>query len=741
MNQHSDIQQHSGKACCSNTHPSQFNSTHAPHIDTQIEHLYTCPMHPEVQQQAPGSCPVCGMALEPMNAFTIDEDQNEFKDTSKRFWLAAILSTPLLLLNMGMHFSSSTWLHQLGSGLFFNWFQLFLASPVVLWGGWPFWQKAWASVKSGHLNMFTLIGLGVGVAYFYSLVALALSYFAPHLFTSHAAIAVYFEPAAVITTLVLLGQVLELRARSQTSQAVQQLLELTPPTARIIMADGTEKEIDLSHVEVGQLMRIRPGDKIPVDGVVVEGNSTLNQAMITGEAIPVEKTVSDQVMAGTLNMNGSLIIRAERVGHETVLAQIVAMVSKAQRTKAPIQRLADKVSAYFVPIVICISLLTAFIWYIWGPEPKAAYSLITSVAVLIIACPCALGLATPMSIMVGTGRGAREGILIRDAAALEVLAKIDTLVIDKTGTLTVGKPQVIQIINLSSQDTDTLLLYAASLEKGSEHPLAAAIVEEAQQKGLKLKENQEFMSIPGRGVQGKIDNVFIAVGNEAFMHSLGIELPTDVFNTNQYRQAGQGIVFVSINHTLCGLIIVADVVKKSTKPALQKLRQQGVEVVMLTGDNEITAQAIAKELGITKIKADVLPTEKYEYVRQLQNQGKIVAMVGDGVNDAPALAQANIGIAMGTGADIAIESAGLTLMSGNLQGITKAHQLSLATMRNIKQNLFLAFGYNALAIPIATGLLYPMSGVLLSPVIASAAMALSSVSVILNAARLAKIKI
>ena len=741
MNQHSDIQRYSGKACCSNTHSSQISSTHAPHIDTQTEQLYTCPMHPEIQQQTPGSCPICGMALEPINAFVIDKDQHELKDTSKRFWVAAVLSTPLLFLNMGMHFSPNAWLQQLASSPLFNWFQLFLASPVVLWGGWPFWQKAWTSIKNGHLNMYTLIGLGVGVAYFYSLVALALSYFAPHLFTSHAAIAVYFEPAAVITTLVLLGQVLELRARSQTSQAVQQLLKLTPPTVRIIMADGTEKEVGLSHVEVGQLLRIRPGDKIPVDGVVVEGISTLNQAMITGESIPVEKTVSDKVIAGTLNMNGSLIIRAERVGHETVLAQIVAMVSKAQRTKAPIQRLADKVSAYFVPIVIGISLLTAFIWYIWGPEPKAAYSLITSVAVLIIACPCALGLATPMSIMVGTGRGAREGILIRDAAALEVLAKIDTLVIDKTGTLTVGKPQVIQIINLSSQDADTLLLYAASLEKGSEHPLAAAIVEKAQEKGLKLKEIQEFMSIPGRGVQGKIDDVFIAVGNEAFMHSLGIELPTDVVNTNQFRQAGQGIVFVSINYALCGLIIVADIIKESTKPALQKLRQQGVEVVMLTGDNEITAQAIAKELGINKIKADVLPTEKYEYVRQLQHQGKIVAMVGDGVNDAPALAQANIGIAMGTGADIAIESAGLTLMSGNLQGITKAHQLSLATMRNIKQNLFLAFGYNALAIPIAAGLLYPMFGVLLSPVIASAAMALSSVSVILNAVRLAKIKI
>ena len=741
MNQHSDIQQHSEKACCSNTHPSPISSIHAPHIDTQTEQLYTCPMHAEVQQLGSGSCPICGMALEPINAFVVDEDQYELKDISKRFWIAAILSTPLLLLNMGMHFSSSTWLHQLASNPLFNWFQALLASPVVLWGGWPFWQKAWASIKSGHLNMFTLIGLGVGVAYFYSLVALALSYFAPHLFTYHALIAVYFEPAAVITTLVLLGQVLELRARSQTSQAVQQLLELTPPTARIIMADGTEKEVDLSHVKIGQLMRIRPGDKIPVDGVVVEGNSTLNQAMITGESIPAEKTVSDQVMAGTLNMNGSLIIRAERVGHETVLAQIVVMVSKAQRTKAPIQRLADKVSTYFVPIVIAISLLTAFIWYIWGPEPKAAYSLITSVAVLIIACPCALGLATPMSIMVGTGRGAREGILIKDAAALEVLAKIDTLVIDKTGTLTVGKPQVIQIINLSNQDTDTLLSYAATLEKGSEHPLAAAIIEEAQRKGLKLKGIQEFMSIPGRGVQGKIDNVFIAVGNEAFMHSLGIELPTDDDNANRFRQTGQGIAFVSINYVLCGLIIVADIIKESTKPALQKLRQQGVEVVMLTGDNEITAKAIAKELGITKIKADVLPTEKYEYVCQLQHQGKIVAMVGDGVNDAPALAQANIGIAMGTGADIAIESAGLTLMSGNFQGITKAHQLSIATLRNIKQNLFLAFGYNALAIPIAAGLLYPMAGVLLSPVIASVAMALSSVSVILNAVRLAKIKI
>lgn len=741
MDQHSDMKDHPTKACCSSTLSSQSSSAHTPHIDTQIEHLYTCPMHPEVQQLSPESCPICGMALEPMNAFTTDEDQNEFKDTSKRFWVAAILSTPLLLLNMGTHFFPIDWLQQLVSSSFFNWFQLFLASPVVLWGGWPFWKKAWVSIKSGHLNMFTLIGLGVGVAYFYSLVASALSYFTPHLFTSQGAIAVYFEPAAVITTLVLLGQVLELRARSQTSQAVQQLLKLTPPTARIIMADGTEKEIDLSHVKVGQLMRIRPGDKMPVDGVVVEGNSTLNQAMITGEAIPVEKTVSDQVMAGTLNMNGSLIIRAERVGHETVLAQIVAMVSKAQRTKAPIQRLADKVSAYFVPIVICISLLTAFIWYIWGPEPKVGYALVTSVAVLIIACPCALGLATPMSIMVGTGRGAREGILIKDAAALEILAKVDTIVVDKTGTLTKGRPQVVEILNVADQDSNTILLYAATLEKNSEHPLATAIVEEAQQRGMKLEESQSFISIPGRGVQGKIGNNVIIVGNEAFMHSFGIDLSAAAMNIDQYRQVGHGVMFVSINHVLAGIIITADSAKESTKPAIQKLQQQGVEVVMLTGDNETTAKAIAKELGITKIKANVLPTEKYEYIRQLQQQGKIVAMVGDGVNDAPALAQANIGIAMGNGSDIAIESADITLMSADLLGIVKAHHLSSMTMDNIKQNLFLAFGYNALAIPIAVGLLYPMFGILLSPVIASVAMALSSVSVILNAVRLAKIKI
>ncbi len=741
MNQHIDMKDNSQKACCSSTLSSKNNTSYSPHVDTHAEQLYSCPMHPEVQKQGPGSCPICGMALEPINVLAVDEDQYELKDTSKRFWLAAVLSTPLLLLNMGMHFFPISWLHQLEGSPFFNWVQLFLASPVVLWGGWPFWQKAWLSVKSAHLNMFTLIGLGVGVAYFYSLAALVLSYFVPHLFTYRAAITVYFEPAAVITTLVLLGQLLELRARSQTSQAVRQLLELTPPTARIIMADGTENDVHLSHVKVGQLIRIRPGDKIPVDGVVIEGMSSINESMINGESIPVEKVTNNQVMAGTLNINGSLVIRAERVGEETILAQIVAMVSKAQRTKAPIQRLADKVSSYFVPIVIGISIMTAFIWFIWGPEPKVVYSLITSVAVLIIACPCALGLATPMSIMVGTGRGAREGILIKDAAALEVLAKIDTLVIDKTGTLTVGKPQVIQVISLSTQDADMLLSYAASLEKGSEHPLAASIIEKAQQKGLKLKDSQEFMSIPGRGVQGKIEGEFIAVGNEAFMNSLGISLPTDFANTNQFHQAGQGVVFVSINHILCGLIIVSDVIKESTKPALQKLRQEGIEVVMLTGDNEITAQAIAKELGITKLKADVLPTEKYEYVRQLQSQGKIVAMVGDGVNDAPALAQANIGIAMGTGADIAIESAGLTLMSGNLQGITKAHQLSLLTMRNVKQNLFLAFGYNALAIPIAAGLLYPMFGVLLTPVIASVAMALSSVSVILNAVRLAKIKI
>lgn len=739
MENHSHMENHSENNCCSSGQPSQKERYHAALKDTQTGLVYTCPMHPEIQQLGPGSCPKCGMALEPSDAFASNDEQHELKDMSKRFWFTAVLSIPLLLINMGMHFSSVGWLQHLATSLYFNWFQALLATPVVLWGGWPFWQKAWASIKSGYLNMFTLIGLGVGVAYLYSLAVLVVPYFTSYLLMSDAA-AVYFEPAAVITTLVLLGQVLELRARSQTSQAVQQLLELTPPTARIIMPDGTEQEIELSHIKVGHLLRIRPGDKIPVDAVVVEGTSTINQAMITGESIPVEKSVSDKVMAGTLNMNGSLIIRAERVGHETVLAQVVAMVTKAQRTKAPIQRLADKVSGYFVPIVIGISLMTAVIWHIWGPEPKMAYALVASIAVLIIACPCALGLATPMSIMVGTGRGAREGILIKDATALETLAKIDTLVIDKTGTLTVGKPQVTQIINVSAQDPETILLYAATLEKGSEHPLGVAIVEDAQKKGLTLKEIQEFISITGRGVQGKIDNAFVAVGNEAFIYSLGINLP-EATNIDQYRKAGQGVVFVSINYEFCGLIIVSDVIKESTKPVIKKLQEQGVEVIMLTGDNEITAKAIAQELGISKIKADVLPTEKYDYVRLLQDQGKIVAMVGDGVNDAPALAQANIGVAMGTGADIAIESAGLTLMSGNLDGIIKAHQLSLVTLRNIKQNLFLAFGYNALAIPIAAGLLYPMFGMLLSPAIASVAMALSSVSVILNAARLTKVKI
>lgn len=743
MNQYSDLHQHTGKACCANKSPSQSSSAHATPIDTKTGQTYICPMHPEVQRHAPGSCPICGMALESMNTFVIDEDQHqhELKSTSKRFWVAAVLSTPLLLLNMGMHFSSMSWLQQLVNSPLFNWFQLFLASPVVLWGGWPFWQKAWASIKSGYLNMFTLVGLGVGVAYFYSLAVLIISYFTALSFASLAAIDVYFEPAAVITALVLLGQLLELKARSQTSQAVQELLKLTPPTARLITADGTEKEIALDQVEEASLLRIKPGDKIPVDGIVVEGTSTINQAMITGESAPVEIIVGDKVIGGTLNINGSLIIRAIRVGHETILAQIVLMVSKAQRTKAPIQRLADKVSAYFVPIVIGISLITALIWYIWGPEPKVGYALVTSVAVLIIACPCALGLATPMSIMVGTGRGAREGILIKDAAALETLAKINTIVMDKTGTLTQGTPQVVGILSINDEDPNTILSYAATLEKNSEHPLATALVKEAQQRGIKLEESQDFISIPGRGVQGKIGSNFVAVGNEAFMQSFGIEMSVAAVNTDQYRQAGQGVMFVSIDHILSGLVIVADTIKKSTKSTIKKLQQQGIEVVMLTGDNATTAKSIAKELGLTKIKANVLPTEKYEYIRHLQHEGKIVAMVGDGINDAPALAQANIGIAMGTGSDVAIESAGLTLMSGDLQGIIKAHHLSLMTMRNIKQNLFLAFGYNVLAIPLAAGALYPMFGMLLSPVIASAAMALSSVSVILNASRLAKAKI
>jgi Cu+-exporting ATPase len=582
--------------------------------------------------------------------------------------------------------------------------------------------------------MFTLVGLGVGVAYFYSFLSLLLQHMSPNFSIGD----VYFEPAALITTLVLLGQLLELKARSQTNQALQKLLELTPATAAVVLEDGTEVEMSLSHIEVGNLIRIRPGSKIPVDGIVVEGSSTLNEAMITGEPIPVEKSPGSSLIAGTLNMNGFLVMRAERVGYDTLLYQIVSMVSKAQRTKAPIQNLADKVSSYFVPIVVLLSLFVALVWYIWGPEPRLSHALLIAVSVLIIACPCALGLATPLSIMVGTGRGARDGILVKDASALETFSKIDTLVLDKTGTLTKGKPKVEKVLPLTRIDADRLFLYAASLEKGSEHPLAVAIVQEAVQRDLTLKDIQDFESITGRGVQGKIDGSFIAVGNETFMHSLRVNMTTENDLINEYQKSGHGVVFVSIDLVLCGAIIISDVIKESAKPVIETFQKQGIDVIMLTGDNASNSKNIAQRLGISRIKAGVLPIEKYEYICQLQREGRVVAMVGDGVNDAPALAQANVSIAMGTGTSVAIESAGVTLMSGDLNGLVKSHNLSIETMMNIKQNLVLAFGYNVLAVPIAAGLLYPTFGILLSPIFASIAMSLSSVSVILNTLRLVK---
>lgn len=696
-------------------------------------------MHPEVKQKGPGSCPLCGMALEPEVQVKTPEDDSDYRYMLRRFWIASILSFPLLILNMGMHFIPLKGFGSFVHGPFFNWFQFALATPVVLWCGALFFEKAGQSIRNRRLNMFTLIAMGVGVAYIYSLPITFFPNVLIHWFGSSDRLDVYFEPAAIITTLVLLGQILELKARSKTSLAIRDLLNLAPETARVIKNTGIEEDISLADVQVDDFLRVRPGDKIPVDGVVTEGHSTVNQSMVTGESLPLEKLPGDKVTGGTLNETGSFIMRAERVGKDTLLAQIVEIVAKAQRSRAPIQHLADVVSAYFVPVVILIAIITAIVWFVFGPEPKIGYALLTSVSVLIVACPCALGLATPMSIMVGTGRGAREGVLIRDAEALEFLEQIDTLVVDKTGTLTEGKPslQNITLVNPLFSESE-ILMFAASLEKGSEHPLAQAIVQGAERQGIKIFACTDFQSVSGKGVSGLVNDRNIALGNEEFMKLRSIDASPWKAKADLYRQKGQTVMFLAIDSAMGGLISVADSLKENTKDVINKLQKEGIEVVMLTGDNQLTATAIAKEIGIQRVKADVLPAHKYSFIEKLQQEGRKVAMAGDGVNDAPALAQANVGIAMGTGADVAVESAGITLLSGDLKGILKARHLSQLTMRNIRQNLFLAFVYNALAIPIAAGVLYPISGIILSPVIASMAMALSSVSVILNALRLAK---
>jgi len=702
---------------------------------------YVCPMHPEIVRPEPGFCPICGMALEPRTVTLEDEVNPELVDMTRRFWVGVVLSAPIALLAMSDMIPGQP-VQRIVSSQLLNWVQLVLATPVVLWGGWPFFQRGWASIVNRSLNMFTLIAIGVGTAYFYSVVATLFPHLFPQSFRGHSGeVGVYFDAAAVITTLVLLGQVLELRARSKTSRAIKALLGLAPKTARLIRDDGTEGDVPLERVKPGDRLRVRPGEKIPVDGIVLEGTTSVDESMITGEPIPVEKTKGSKVTGGTVNGTGSFIMQAERVGSDTLLAQIVRMVAEAQRSRAPIQKLADVVAGYFVPAVVLVALLTFIVWALFGPEPAMAYALVNAVAVLIIACPCALGLATPMSIMVGTGRGATAGVLIKNAEALEVLEKIDTLVVDKTGTLTEGKPRLISVIPVRGQDENELLYLAASLERGSEHPLAAAIVKGAEERGVKLAETREFRSITGKGVVGSVDGKNVALGNAKLLEELNIKAGELWGQSEELRKEGQTVMYVVVDGAIAGLLGVADPIKQSTPEAIGLLHEDGIKIVMLTGDNRTTAEAVAKRLGIDQIQAEVLPEQKVEVVKRLQTEGRMVAMAGDGVNDAPALAQAHVGIAMGTGTDVAMESAGVTLVKGDLRGIAKARRLSRGTMRNIRENLFFAFIYNVLGIPIAAGVLYPFFGVLLSPVIASVAMTFSSVSVISNALRLNRLQL
>jgi Cu+-exporting ATPase len=695
-------------------------------------------MHPEIVRREPGFCPICGMALE-HRTVTAEEDTRELKDMTRRFRVGLALSAPLLFMAMaemivGIPVSS------LVSGRLLTWIQLMLATPVVLWGGWPFFERGWASILNRSLNMFTLIAIGTGTAYGYSVVATLFPALLPEAFRGHGGEpVVYFEAAAIITTLVLLGQVLELRARSQTSRAIKALLGLAPKTARRLRDGGREEDIPLEHVHPGDCLRIRPGEKVPVDGVVLEGSSAVDESMITGEPVPVEKTPGSRITGGTVNGTGGLVMWAERVGSETLLAQIVRLVGEAQRARAPIQRLADVVSAYFVPAVIAVTALTCVIWGFIGPEPRLAYALVNAVSVLIIACPCALGLATPMSIMVATGRGAMAGILIKNAEALELLEKVDTLVVDKTGMLTEGKPRLVSVVAGAGEDEQALLRHAASLEQGSEHPLAAAIVAGAQARGVSFAAAEDFRSITGRGVVGTVDGKTVALGNRALLDELRIEAGELLRQAEAFRRQGQTVMFVAIGGQAVGLLGVADPIKPSTPEAIRLLHEEGLRVVMVTGDSRTTAEAVVGELRIDEVEAEVLPERKVEVVKRLQAAGHVVAMAGDGVNDAPGLAQADVGIAMGTGTDVAIESAGMTLLKGDLQCIVQARRLSRATMRNIRQNLFFAFIYNALGVPIAAGVLYPVLGLLLSPMIASTAMTFSSVSVIANALRLRKL--
>jgi Cu+-exporting ATPase len=700
---------------------------------------YTCPMHPRIVRGAPGSCPICGMALEPRTAST-DGENPELIVMTRRFWIGAALTLPLLAVMVSDFLPNHPLLHLL-SNPWLGWFEFAFATPVVLWGGWPFFQRGWASIVHRSLNMFTLIAIGSGSAYLYSVIAvIAPGLFPPSFRDMSGNVGLYFEAAAVITVLVLLGQVLELKARSQTSGAIKALLGLTPKTARRISADGTEADVDLSSIQVGDQIRVRPGEKVPTDGSVVAGRSSVDESMVSGEPIPVEKLADAKVVGGTINGTGSFVMKAERVGTDTLLAQIVKMVSEAQRSRAPIQRLADTVASYFVPAVLVASVITLTVWAIFGPEPRYAHALVNAVAVLIIACPCALGLATPMAIMVGTGRGAAEGILIRNAEALETFEKVNTLVVDKTGTLTEGKPRLTSVVPAPGFGEAQLLQVVASLEKASEHPLAAAILAEAKEKEVELLAVTGFESVTGKGVTGQLQSKRYGIGNAALMADLGASAAPFQDKANALQQEGQTVMYIAMEGKFAGLIAVSDPIKNTTLDAIQQLKDAGITVLMVTGDDHTTAAAVAAKLGID-FEADVLPEKKAEVVKKLQSEGAIVAMAGDGVNDAPALAQANVGIAMGTGTDVAMKTGGITLIKGDLRGIVKARRLSQRTMSNIRQNLFFAFFYNALGVPLAAGALYPLFGLLLSPMIAAAAMSFSSVSVIANALRLRATKL
>lgn len=700
---------------------------------------YTCPMHPQIRQKGPGNCPICGMTLEPVEiSLQEPEGGTELQSMSRRFWISTVLVLPLLFITMGgRHLIESAQALRL-----LDWVELLIATPIVLWGAWPFFQKFAQSLRNKSPNMFTLIGLGVGVAYIYSVIAVFFPHIFPESFREHSGgVALYFEPAAVIVVLVLLGQVLELRARSQTGAAIKSLLSLAPKTARKVFPDGSERDVQIEEIQVGDFLRVRPGEKIPIDGVVTEGISTVDESMVTGEPIPVEKNLNQKVIGATINGTGSLIIQAEKVGKDTLLSQIVRMVSEAQRSRAPIQKLADKVSGYFVPAVVGIALLAAIVWGIWGPEPRMAYAIINAVAVLIIACPCALGLATPMSIMVATGKAATLGVLFKDAEAIEQLRKVNTLVVDKTGTLTLGKPKLTAIKTVSEIGDNEIIQIAASLEKGSEHPLASAIVQGAVERKMSLLAIENFESITGQGVAGTVGGKKYYLGNAKLVTAINQNLQIALQNADQLRLDGQTAMFLADETRLLGVIGVSDPIKESTPEALKALKESGIEVIMVTGDAKKTAEVVGLKLGISNIRAEVLPDQKSQIIKQLQSEGKIVAMAGDGVNDAPALALAHVGIAMGTGTDVAMNSSSVTLVKGDLRGILKARKVSEVTIRNIKQNLFFAFVYNALGIPVAAGLLYPSFGILLSPLFAAAAMSLSSVSVIGNSLRLRRSKI